>query len=105
MKTLGRRLVAPFDLFWERFADSMPVSADHVERGSSLVFGDRSADAAAPDMPRWMSLPDDDLAYHAARELTLRLMESWGYPKPFAEPATRPIQRKRGSGRIWRRWS
>ena len=81
MKTLGRPLVAPFDLFWERFADSMPASADHVERGLSPVFGDQGADKTAPDMPRWMSLPDDDLAWHVARELALRLMESWGYPQ------------------------
>ena len=81
MKTLGRPLVAPFDLFWERFADSMPASADHVERGLSPVFGDQGADKTAPDAPRWMSLPDDDLAWHVARELALRLMESWGYPR------------------------
>lgn len=81
MKALGRPLVAPFGAFWETFADSLPVSADDVERGSSRVFGDQGADVVAPAAPRWLSLPDGDLAYHAARELAMRLMESRGYPR------------------------
>ena len=81
MKALGRALVAPFDLFWDEFADALPASADDVERGSSAVFGDQGADVTAPAAPRWASLPDDDLAYHAARELAMRLMESRGYPR------------------------
>ena len=81
MKALGRPLIAPFGDFWDAFADSIPASADDVERGSSRVFGDQGADLTAPAAPRWLSLPDDDLAYHAARELALRMMESEGYPQ------------------------
>lgn len=81
MKALGRPLAAPFDAFWDAFADEIPVGAEDVERGSSRVFGDQGADLTAPAAPRWLSLPDDDLAYHAARELALRLMESRGYPR------------------------
>ena len=81
MKALGRPLVAPFDAFWDAFADEIPVRAADVERGSSRVFGDQGADLTAPAAPRWLSLPDGDLAYHAARELAMRLLESRGYPQ------------------------
>ena len=49
--------------------------------GLSTVFGDQGADATAPYAPRWMSLPDDDLAYHVAHELTHQVMVSRKYPK------------------------
>ena len=81
MKILGRELVDPFTEFWEEFSQELSVEADQVERGLSAVFGDQGVDATAPYQPRWMSLPDDDLAYHAAHELTHRLMESRKYPK------------------------
>ena len=81
MKALGRDLAAPFDAFWDALADELPASADDVERGSSAVFGDQGADATAPAAPRWTSLPDDDLAWHVARELAMRLLESRGYPQ------------------------
>ena len=81
MKALGRHLVDPFDAFWEAFHDSLSVSAEDVERGSIAVFGDQGIDATAPYPPRWTSLPDDDLAYHVAHELTHLVMEERGYPK------------------------
>ena len=81
MKALGRDLAAPFDAFWDALADDLPASADDVERGSSAVFGDQGADATAPAAPRWASLPDDDLAWHVAREVAMRLLESRGYPQ------------------------
>ena len=81
MKALGRELVDPFTEFWDEVSPELGVGADEIERGLSSVFGDQGADATAPFEPRWMSLPDDDLAYHVAHELTHRLMEARGYPK------------------------
>ena len=81
MKVLGRELVDPFSRFWEEFSPELAVTADQIENGLGTVFGDQGADATAPYEPRWMSLPDDDLAYHVAHELTHRLMEARQYPK------------------------
>lgn len=81
MKVLGRELVDPFTDFWEELAPELPVTQDEIEKGFSAVFGDQGADKTAPYQPRWMSLPDDDLAYHAAHELTHQVMVSRKYPK------------------------
>ncbi len=81
MKALGRELADPFSEFWDAFWPELPVGAGEIERGLSSVFGDQGADATAPFEPRWLSLPDDDLAYHVAHELTHRLMEARQYPK------------------------
>ncbi len=81
MKALGRDLADPFSEFWQAFSPELPVRAEEIERGLSSVFGDQGADATAPSEPRWRSLPDDDLAYHVAHELTHRLMEARQYPK------------------------
>ena len=81
MKVLGRELADSFSRFWEEFSPEIAVSADEIEMGLSTVFGDQGADAIAPYEPRWMSLPDDDLAYHVAHELTHQIMVSRKYPK------------------------
>ena len=81
MEVLGRELVAPFNQFWEFFADEIPVDAAQVSSGHSAVFGDQGADLAAPHLPLWMSLPDNDLAYHVAHELTHLVMAERNYPR------------------------
>ena len=81
MKVLGRELADPFTEFWEELASELSVVEEDIEMGLSTVFGDQGADAVAPDGPRWMSLPDDDLAYHVAHELTHQIMLTRKYPK------------------------
>ena len=80
MQVLGRELVDPFTEFWESVTHELPVDADAIERGLTPVFGDQGVEFAG-SAPRWMSLPDDDLAYHVAHELTHALMREQGYPK------------------------
>ena len=86
MDVLGRRLVDPFDSFWERYGPEIPASVEHVEAGLSSVFGDLGADRCAPDAPAWAGLPDDDLACHVAHELAHMLLRARGYP--VAAPGT-----------------
>ena len=81
MRVLGRDLVDPFDEFWETVSHELPVESGDIERGLSSVFGDQGIEFSAPATPRWMALPDDDLAYHVAHELTHVLMRERGYPK------------------------
>ena len=80
MHVLGRRLADPFDAFWERYGPEIPASVEHIEEGHSSVFGDLGADRSAPDEPVWAGLPDDDLAYHTAHELTHLLLRARTYP-------------------------
>ena len=80
MKTLGRELVEPFPLFWERYGEEIGVAWELVEEGHSAVFGGFGADLTAPALPEWAKLPDDDLAYHAAHELAHLLLRRRGYP-------------------------
>ena len=80
MQVLGREIVDPFTEFWDSVSHELPVDSDAIERGLSTVFGDQGVEFAGP-APRWMSLPDDDLAYHIAHELTHMLMRERGYPK------------------------
>lgn len=80
MKVLGQELVDPFTEFWEMVSHELPVDADAIDRGLSTVFGDQGVEFAGHE-PRWMSLPDDDLSYHVAHELTHMLMRESGYPK------------------------
>ena len=81
MKVLGRELVDPFADFWRTFSPELSITCDEVARGMSSVFGDQGSDVTAPYPPRWTSLPDNDLAYHVAHELTHRVMEARGYPR------------------------
>ncbi len=81
MRVLGRELADPFTEFWEELAPELPVVESDVEKGLSAVFGDQGADATAPYEPRWMSLPDDDLAYHVAHEITHQVLLNRKYPK------------------------
>ena len=81
MKVLGRELADPFTRFWDEVSPELRVGPDEIEMGLSSVFGDQGADATAPLAPRWMSLPDDDLAYHVAHELTHQAMAARKYPK------------------------
>ena len=80
MDVLGRKLVDPFDSFWERYGPEIPVSVEHLEEGHSSIFGDLGADRGAPDEPPWAGLPDDDLAYHVAHELAHLLLRARDYP-------------------------
>ena len=80
MKTLGRDLVEPFGRFWELYGEEIGVAWELVEEGHSSVFGGFGADLTAPALPEWAKLPDDDLAYHAAHELTHLLLRRRGYP-------------------------
>ena len=81
MRVLGRELADPFSEFWDEVSPELGVGAGDIERGLSSVFGDQGADATTPYAPRWLSLPDDDLAYHVAHELTHQLMAARKYPK------------------------
>ena len=81
MRVMRRELVDPFDAYWRAFSPELPVAADEIEWGLSSVFGDQGVELSGPNQPRWMSLPDDDLAYHVAHELTHILMQERGYPK------------------------
>ena len=81
MNVLGRTLVEPFPRFWRTFSHDLDVTSEEIERGLRSVFGDQGADSIGAAAPRWMSLPDNDLAYHTAHELTHRLMGAWGYPR------------------------
>ena len=81
MKVAGRDLVAPFDVFWERFKLEIPLPAEYIEEGHSSVFGAQGMDLTAPETPAWTSLPDDDLAYHVAHELTHIVLRQRGFPK------------------------
>ena len=80
MEVLDRRLVDPFDAFWERHGPEIPASVERIEQGHSAVFGDLGADRSAPDEPAWAGLPDDDLAYHVAHELAHLLLRACDYP-------------------------
>ncbi len=80
MDVLGRKLVDPFDDFWGRYGPEIPASVEHLEEGHSAIFGDLGADRSAPDEPPWAGLPDDDLAYHVAHELTHLLLRARDYP-------------------------
>ena len=81
MRILGRDLPPPFPDFWERFKGEIPVPAEAIEAGHSVVFGEQGADLTAPALPAWASLPPADLAYHAAHELTHIVQRERGYPK------------------------
>ena len=81
MKVSGRELAAPFDGFWERFKAEIPVPVEYIEEGHSAAFGSQGVNLTAPDTPAWTSLPDDDLAYHVAHELTHIVLRQRGYPR------------------------
>lgn len=86
MRTLDRELVTPFDAYWEVFSSELPGLEARVTEGHSVVFGDQGADLTAPDPPDWLSLPDAELAYHVAHELTHVVMSNRGYPKTIRGP-------------------
>lgn len=81
MRVAGRELVSPFDDFWREFGPEVPVPLEHIEEGLSSVFGDKAIGATAPAKPDWLDLPDDDLAYHVAHELTHIVLRQRGFPK------------------------
>ena len=45
------------------------------------MFGSQGIDVTPPEMPAWTALPDDDLAYHVAHELTHLLLHRRAFPK------------------------
>ena len=81
MNVPGRILVPPFDAFWEQFGVEVPIPVEYIEEGHSSVFGHQGMDVTAPNMPEWTSLPDDDLSYHVAHELTHIVMKERGFPR------------------------
>ena len=81
MRVAGRELVAPFGSFWERFRAEIPAVTEHIEEGHSSVFGAQGIDVVAPDTPAWVELPDDDLGYHVAHELTHFVLRERGFPR------------------------
>ena len=80
MRVAGRDLVDPFSSFWNQFKADIPISRTHIGTGHSSVFGAQGLDLSAPDTPAWVSLPNDDLAYHVAHELTHIAMRQQGFP-------------------------
>ena len=86
MKVLGRILVPPFDAFWEQFGAEVLIPVEYVEEGHSSVFGDQGMDLSATNLPGWTSLPDDDLSYHVAHELTHIVMKERGFPRSGRGP-------------------
>ena len=89
MKVLGRDLIGPFDRFWEQYGPDVPVSTEVIEDGHSLVFGALGADRTAPETPSWLALPDAELAYHVAHELTHMVMRQHGFPRTALGPEFR----------------
>ena len=81
MKVLGRNLVNPFDSFWSEYASETGVLPTLIQSGHSSIFGDQSADKLFPHIPRWMELPDGDLCWHVAHELSHLVIRSRGFPK------------------------
>ena len=81
MIVAGKTLVAPFDDFWGRFKADIPIPIEYIEEGHSSVFGAHGLDLTAPDVPDWVTLPDDDLSYHVAHELTHVAMRQRGFPR------------------------
>jgi len=80
VKVLGRNLVDPFSEFWSDIEEDLFISYDEVKNGSEKVFGDQYFDLGSSPNPRWLALPDDDLAYHVAHEVTHILFKSKGFP-------------------------
>jgi hypothetical protein len=80
MIVLGRELVSPFGEFWRALGKEIDVPVEYIETGHSIVFEDQGADRTAPEPPAWSTIPDDDLAYHVAHQLTHMIMRKRGYP-------------------------
>ena len=81
MRILGRELAAYFDEYWATISHEVDVPVEYIEEAHSVIFGDKGYDVTTPDLPHWMDLPDEDLAYHVAHELTHMAFRSRGYPK------------------------
>ena len=81
MRILGRELPSYFDEYWATISQEVDVPVEYIEEAHSVIFGDKGYDVTTPDLPDWMDLPDEDLAYHVAHELTHMAFRSRGYPK------------------------
>ena len=81
MRVLGRELVDPFNQFWQQVGYEALVTVEQIEEGVSAIFGDQGADVTSPEKPLWASLPDDDLAYHVAHELTHLVLTRRRFPR------------------------
>ena len=81
MRVLGRDLPEYFDRYWDTISKDVNLPAEYIEEGHSAVFGDKGYDVTAPVLPDWAGLPDDDLAYHVAHELTHTAQRNLGYPR------------------------
>ncbi len=81
MNVQGRRLVDPFNDFWDEFGSTINIPAEIIETGGRQVFGDKSYEDKFPELPDWADLPDDDFAYHVAHELYHVYLRQMGFPR------------------------
>ena len=86
MDVLGRKLVNPFDSFWSEYSSEIGVLPELIQLGHSSVFGDQGADKLSPHPPRWMELPDGDLSWHVAHEMSHLVVQSLGFPRTARGP-------------------
>ena len=70
MKVLGRNLVDPFSEFWNDIEEDLFISYNEIKSGSEKVFGAQYFNPRTSVRPGWLILPDHDLAYHVAHEIT-----------------------------------
>ena len=78
---LGRDLPDYFLRYWDTISRDVDLPVEYIEEGHSAIFGDKGFDVTGPELPDWMGLPDDDLAYHIAHELTHLAQRNLGYPR------------------------
>lgn len=81
IRVLGRGLPDYFERYWNIVSADVDVPVEYIEEGHSAIFGDKGFDITTPQMPDWMDLPDDDLAYHVAHELEHMAQRNRGFPK------------------------
>ena len=85
MEVLGRTLISPFNNFWKTFSQDISINKEFIEQGHSLIFQDQGLDQTTSFPPRWIELPDPDLAYHVAHELSHLVLNSKKYPRLLIE--------------------
>ena len=86
MKVLGRKLVNPFDSFWSEYVSEIEVLPESIQSGHSSGFGDQGADKLSSHIPKWMELPDGDLCWHVAHEISHLVVRNRGFPRTAHGP-------------------
>ena len=81
LKVLDRDLIPEFIRFWEDVRNELDITEFDISSGAQVVFGDQSTEHFGESHPDWMRLPDMDLAYHVAHEVTHQLLRKRGYPR------------------------